>query len=41
MARCVICAEECDLAYSGMKSDGCHKINVLEAAETFSPGYVP
>lgn len=30
-----------DLTYPGMESNGCDKINVLKAAETLSPGYVP
>lgn len=38
--RCVICAER-DSTYSGMESNGCDKINMLKAAETLSPGYVP
>lgn len=30
-----------DSTYSGVESNGCDEINVLKAAETLSPRYVP
>jgi len=35
------CVKATNLIVSGMKCDGGDKVNVLEAAQAFSPGHVP